>query len=63
MSAAILAIGYPVALDARAEERETRGLTSMTRYSPVDCSTANCTLHPPLMFSLLISLRAASRSI
>ena len=34
----------------------------MTRYSPVDCSTANCTLHPPLMFSLLMSLRAASRS-
>ena len=27
---AILAIGYPVALLASAEERETRGLTSMT---------------------------------
>ena len=28
--AATLAIGYPVALDANAEERLTRGLTSMT---------------------------------
>ncbi len=29
--AATRAIGYPVALEARAEERETRGLTSITR--------------------------------
>ena len=28
--AAILAIGYPVALEAKAEERDTRGLTSIT---------------------------------
>jgi hypothetical protein len=28
--AAIFAIGYPVALDAKADERETRGLTSIT---------------------------------
>ena len=27
--AVILAIGYPLALDAKAEERETRGLTSI----------------------------------
>ncbi|OPX62726.1 MAG: hypothetical protein A4E30_00697 [Methanomassiliicoccales archaeon PtaB.Bin215] len=33
--AATLAIGYPVALDARADERETRGFTSITRYSLV----------------------------
>jgi len=29
--AATRAIGYPVALEARAEERETRGFTSITR--------------------------------
>ena len=29
--AATRAIGYPVAFDASADERETRGLTSMTR--------------------------------
>ena len=31
--AAIFAIGYPVALDAKAEERETRGLISMAIMS------------------------------
>ena len=41
INAAILAIGYPVALLANAEDLETLGLTSITRYSPVDCSTAN----------------------
>src|SRR5262249_262546 len=34
--AAILAIGNPVALDARAEERETRGFISITTIRPVD---------------------------
>ncbi len=29
----IFAIGYPVALEAKADERLTRGLTSITRYS------------------------------
>ena len=46
-----------------AEERDTRGLTSMTQYSPVDWSTANCTLQPPLMLRRLINLREASLSI
>ena len=32
---AIFAIGKPVALLARAEERETRGFISITRISPV----------------------------
>ena len=45
--AAILAIGYPVALDARAELRETLGFTSITMYSMVSGSRANCMLHPP----------------
>ena len=30
---AIRAIGYPVALEANADDRLTRGFTSMTRYS------------------------------
>ena len=34
--AAIRAMGYPVAFDASAEERLTRGLTSITRISPVN---------------------------
>ena len=39
--AAILAIGKPVAFDARAEERETRGFISMTTMRPLCGSTAN----------------------
>ena len=39
--AAILAIGYPVALEANAEERETLGLISMTMIFSVSGSTAN----------------------
>ena len=61
MSAAILAIGYPVALLANAEDRDTRGLTSITLKSPVFWSTANCTLHPPLIFSRRINFNAAFR--
>ena len=39
--AAILAMGKPVALDARAEERDTRGFISMMMRRPVAGSTAN----------------------
>ena len=39
------AIGYPVAFDASADERDTRGFTSITRYSPF--FRANCMLQPP----------------
>ena len=46
--AAILAIGKPVALEARALERETRGFISMTTIRPVAGSSANCTLEPPV---------------
>ena len=46
--AAILAIGKPVALEASAEDRETRGFISMTRISSVAGLTANCTLAPPV---------------
>jgi len=62
--AAILAIGKPVALDANAELRETRGFISMTTSRPVRGSTANCTLDPPVStpISRMIAT-AASRMI
>jgi hypothetical protein len=46
--AAILAIGKPVALEARALERETRGFISMTIMRPVRGSIANWMLQPPV---------------
>ena len=46
--AAILAMGNPVALDARAEERETRGFISMTMMRPSAGLTANWMLQPPV---------------
>src|SRR5690554_8196685 len=42
------AMGKPVALEARAEEREVRGLISMTTMRPVLGSCAHCTLVPPI---------------
>ena len=39
--AATRAMGYPVAFDAKAELRDTLGLTSMTLYSPLFGLTAN----------------------
>ena len=38
---AIFAMGKPVALDARAEERETRGFISITIMRPLSGLTAN----------------------
>ena len=46
--AAILAIGKPVAFEARAEDRDTRGFISMTMILPVAGSTANWMLQPPV---------------
>src|SRR6266571_9496205 len=46
--AAILAMGKPVALDARADDRETRGFISMTTIRPVAGWTANWMLDPPV---------------
>ena len=46
--AATLAIGNPVALDASAEERDTRGFISITTMRPLAGSIANCTLDPPV---------------
>ncbi len=41
-------MGKPVALEARAEEREVRGLISMTTTRPVFGSCANWMLVPPI---------------
>src|SRR5207249_12325856 len=57
--AAIRAIGYPVAFEARAEDLDTRGFTSITRYSRVSGWTANWMLHPPSIFSARMILIAA----
>ena len=46
--AAIRAIAKPVAFEARAEERETRGFISTTSSRPVAGSTANWMLLPPV---------------
>ncbi len=52
-----MAIGNPVAFDASAEERETRGFISITTMSPFSGLIANCTLEPPV--STPISRRMA----
>jgi hypothetical protein len=41
-------MGKPVAFEARAEEREVRGLISMTTTRPVLGSWANWILVPPI---------------
>jgi hypothetical protein len=46
--AATLAMGKPVAFEASAEERETRGFISMMTRRPSCGLTANCTLEPPV---------------
>src|SRR2546426_7461934 len=46
--AAIFAIGKPVALLARADDRDTRGFISMTTIRPVFGSTANWMFDPPV---------------
>ena len=43
-----MAMGKPVAFEARAEEREVRGLISMTTTLPVIGSWANWILVPPM---------------
>ena len=46
--AAILAMGNPVAFEASAEERDTRGFISMMMRRPSSGFTANCTFDPPV---------------
>ena len=55
--AAILAIGKPVALDAKADDLETLGFISITTMSPSSGLMANWTLDPPV--STPISLKIA----
>ncbi len=55
-----MAIGKPVAFEASAEERETRGFISITIIRPVAGSTANCTFEPPV--STPISRSTASEA-
>jgi hypothetical protein len=59
--AATLAIGKPVALEASAEERETRGFISMTTMRPSFGLIENCTLEPPV--STPISRSTASEAL
>ncbi len=56
-------MGYPVALEASAEERDTRGFTSMTAYSKLFGFSANWQLQPPSMPSESMISRVAERSI
>src|SRR5215208_7952903 len=46
--AAILAIGKPVAFEARAEDRDTLGFISITSIRPSAGLTANWMLQPPV---------------
>ena len=46
-----------------AEERLTRGLTSITQYSKESGFNAYCTLHPPVIFSSVMIFSAEVRSI
>lgn len=41
-------MGKPVALEASADERDTRGFISMTIMRPFFGLTANCTFEPPV---------------
>jgi hypothetical protein len=50
--AATFAIGYPVALEAKAEDRDTRGLISIPMISIVR-TYRNCTLQPPAKVPML----------
>ena len=55
--AAIFAMGKPVAFEASADERETRGFISITTIRPSRGSTANWMFDPPV--STPISLMQA----
>ena len=59
--AAIFAIGKPVALDAKAEERLTRGFISIMTMRPVFGQIPNCTFEPPV--STPISRNTANEAL
>ena len=59
-----MAIGNPVAFDASADERDTRGFISMMTMSPLVGSSANCTFEPPVSTpTRRMHAKAASRII
>src|ERR1700748_3837178 len=58
--AATLAMGKPVAFEASAEERDTRGFISITTMRPSAGWRPNCTLEPPV--STPISRSTASEA-
>ena len=59
-----MAIGKPVALEARADDRETRGFISITTRLPFWGLTPNWMLEPPVSTPISrMILRAASRII
>ncbi len=51
-----------MAFDASADERDTRGFTSITAYSVESGDSANCTLQPPSTPSARMIASAALRS-
>ena len=62
--AATLAIGKPVALEARADERDTRGFISITTSAPSFGFTPNWMLDPPVSTPIsVITARPASRNL
>ena len=46
-------MGKPVAFDASAEERDTRGFISITTMRPSSGFTAHCTFDPPVSTAIL----------
>ncbi len=57
-----MAIGNPVAFEARADDRDTRGFISMITMSPLVGSSANCTFEPPVSTpTRRMQAKAASR--
>ena len=62
-SAAIFAIGKPVALDASADERETRGFISIMMRRPSCGLTAHCTFEPPVSMPIFSSTLMESSRI
>ena len=56
-------MGNPVALEAKADERETLGFISITTKRPVAGSTANWTLEPPVSTPTLRSTAMAALRI
>ena len=55
------ASGYPVALLARADERESLGFTSIAAKRDDFVSKAYCMLHSPMMSTYRIASSAARR--